>query len=141
MLRVIEPKHLGMEWERVRAGLVEVKKATTDDWLPEDVYMALRQGHAALYIGESAAREYAGFVVLRLVPTFHGTRMDVWCAYSATRVPAMRRFLPHIRAVARNAGAGSIGFSSARPEWAAAAQHLGFVPKQVTYELNLQEQP
>jgi hypothetical protein len=72
MLRVIKPIHLGAEWERVRAGLVEVKKATTDDWLPEDVYMALRQGSAVLYIGEGRPGEYLGFLVLRLVPTFHG---------------------------------------------------------------------
>jgi len=137
MLRVIEPKHLAAEWERVRAGLLEVKKATTDDWLPEDVYMALRQGHAVLYIGSGDAGEYLGFVVLRLVATAHSTRMDVWCAHSATSKPALRHFLPHIRAVARNAGAASIGFSSARPEWECAAHRLGFSRKQVSYELNL----
>jgi hypothetical protein len=141
MLRAIEPKHLGAEWERVRAGLVEVKKATTDDWLPEDVYMALRQGQAVLYIGSGDGSEYLGFVVLRKVTTFHGARIEVWCAYSATSVPLMRRFWPHIKAVARNAGADAIGFSSARDEWAAAARRLGFVPQQVTYEFNLQEQP
>lgn len=139
MLRVIEPKHLAAEWDRVRAGLVEVKKATTDDWLPEDVYMALRQGHAVLYVGEDPGRAYLGFVVLRKVPTFHGARIDIWCAYSATRTPLMRRFWPHIKAVAKNAGADTIGFSSARDEWATAARRLGFEPKQVTYEFNLQE--
>jgi hypothetical protein len=141
MLRVIEPGHLGAEWDRVRAGLVEVKKATTDDWLPEDVYMALRQGQAVLYIGEGAGHEYLGFLVLRMVPTFHGKRIDIWCAYSSTPMPLMRRFWPHIKAVARNAGADAIGFSSARDEWAVAAHRLGFVPQQVTYEFNLQEQP
>jgi DNA-binding transcriptional LysR family regulator len=141
MLRVIDPKHLSAEWERVRAGLVEVKKATTDDWLPEDVYMALRQGHAVLYIGEGAAHEYLGFLVLRLVPTHHDKRLEIWCAYSATSTPLMRRFLPHIKAVARNAGAGLISFTSAREEWAAAARRLGFTPKQVIYEFNLQEAP
>jgi DNA-binding transcriptional LysR family regulator len=141
MLRVIEPKHLGAEWERVRAGLLEVKKATTDDWLPEDVYMALRQGHAVLYIGEGAAREYLGFIVLRVVPTFHGKKVEIWCAYSATNVPLMRRFFPHIKAVARNAGVDLISFTSAREEWAAAAKRLGFAPKQVSYEFTLQEAP
>lgn len=137
MLRVIEPKHLATEWERVRAGLVEVKKATTDDWLPEDVYMAIRQGQAVLYIGTGDAGEYLGFLVLRLLPTFHGSKLEIWCAYSATSAPLMRTFLPHIRAVARNAGADRISFSSAREEWAAAARRLGFSPQQVSYELTL----
>ena len=137
MLRVIEPKHLAAEWDRVRAGLVEVKKATTDDWLPEDVYMALRQGEAVLYVGSGDAGEYLGFLVLRLVATTHSTKMEIWCAYSATSTPAMRRFLPHIQAVARNAGASGILFSSTRREWAAAARRLGFAPASVSYEINL----
>jgi hypothetical protein len=137
MLRVIEPKHLAPEWERVRAGLLEVKKATTDDWLPEDVYMDIRTGQAVLYIGTGDAGEYLGFVVLRLVAMTHSTKMEIWCAYSATKAPALRRFLPHIRAVARNAGASGILFSSARPEWAAASRRLGFAPTNVSYEINL----
>lgn len=137
MLRVIEPKDLAPEWERVRAGLVEVKKATTDDWLPEDVYMALRQGHASLYIGTGAHGEYLGFVVLRLLPTFHDSKVEIWCAHSATKRPAMRKFLPHIKAIAANNGASRISFSSARPEWAAAAARLGFCQKQVSFELTL----
>jgi len=137
MLRVIEPKHLVAEWDRVRAGLVEVKKATTDDWLPEDVYMALRQGQAVLYIGSGDAGEYLGFLVLRLAASFHATSMEVWCAYSATPLPLMRRFFPHIKAVAANAGAKAITFASARDEWAAAAKRLGFKPKETTYEFTL----
>lgn len=137
MLHPIEPQHLAVEWDRVRAGLVEVKKATTDDWLPEDVYMALRQGHATLYIGTGAGGVYLGFLVLRLLPTFHGSKVEVWCAYSATSAPLMRTFWPHLQAVARNTGASKISFSSTREEWGAAARRLGFTPKQVTYEFTL----
>lgn len=136
MLRVIEPKHLAVEWERVRAGLVEVKKATTDDWLPEDVYMALRQGQAVLYIGTGEGGEYVGFLVLRLVAATHSTKMEIWCAYAVPGAHALRRFLPHIRAVAANAGASGIIFSSSRA-WGAAARRLGFAPANVSYELNL----
>lgn len=137
MLRAIEPKHLAAEWERVRAGLLEVKKATNDDWLPEDVYMALRQGNATLYLGIGDADEYLGFVVLRLVPTYHSQKVEIWCAYSATSTPAMRRFFPHIKAVARNVGATLISFASARDEWEAGAARLGFKRSQVSYQFTL----
>lgn len=137
MLHPIEPRHLAAEWERVRAGLVEVKKATNDDWLPEDVYMAIRTGQAVLYLGTGDAGEYLGFLVLRLVATTHAKKMEIWCAYAVPGVSVMRRFLPHIKAVARNAGVSGILFSSARQEWSAAARRLGFSPASVSYEINL----
>lgn len=140
MLRLIDAAGLAPVWDRVRAGLVEVKAATTDDWLPEDVYMALRTGAASLYIGVDAAGAYLGFVVLRQMGTFHGSKIEIWAAHSATAAPLMRTFWPHIKAVARKAGAGLISFSSAREEWAAGARRLGFKPAQVNYEFSLQEQ-
>lgn len=140
MLRLIEPTGLAPVWERVRAGLVDVRAMTTDDWLPEDVYMALRNGAASLYIGESEAGEYLGFLVMRLVPTFHGSKVEIWCAHSATTTPLMRTYFPQIQDIARNCKATRISFMSAREEWAAVARRLGFKPKQVQYEYSLLEQ-
>lgn len=137
MLRSIDAKRIGDDWERVRAGLVEVKRHTTDDWLPEDVYMCLKNGAATLYIGEDDAGDYLGFIVLRLVQTFHGAKVEIWCAHSATDKPLMRAYWPEIQAIAKQAGAGLISFSSAREEWQVAAKRLGFVPKQITYEFTL----
>jgi hypothetical protein len=137
MLRSIEPKDIGDDWERVRAGLVEVKKATTDDWLPEDVYMCLKSGTAVLYIGEDEQGDYLGFLVMRRVNTFHGAKVEIWAAHSATSRPLMRMFWPDIEAVAKQAGANGITFSSAREEWQVAAKRLGFIPKQITYEFTL----
>lgn len=137
MLRPIEIRDIGGEWDRVRAGLAEVKAATTDDWLPEDVYMTLKQGGATLYVGEDESGDYLGFVVMRLLPTFHGSKVEIWCAHSATKAPLMRTFWPQIQAIAAKTGASRISFSSAREEWAAAAKRLGFAPKQVNYEFTL----
>lgn len=136
MLRAVTIKDIGHEWERVRPGLVEVKKATTDDWLPEDVYMCLKNGNAQLFIGEDAG-EYLGFVVLRLMQTFHGSKVEIWCAHSATKTPLMRAYWPEIQAIARASGADKISFSSAREEWQVAAKRLGFTPKQISYEFSL----
>jgi hypothetical protein len=137
MLRPIEARDIGLEWDRVRAGLVEVKKMTTDDWLPEDVYMAIKQGGATLYVGEDDAGDYLGFMVMRLVQMFHGSKVEIWCAYSATKTPLMRTFWPQVQAIAAKTGASKISFSSAREEWAVAAKRLGFTPKQVSYEFTL----
>lgn len=137
MLRSIAINDIAHDWDRVRAGLVEVKQHTTDDWLPEDVYMSLKSGGATLYIGEDEAGDYLGFIVLRLVQTFHGSKVEIWCAHSATKLPLMRMYWPEIQSIAKQAGADKISFSSAREEWQVAAKRLGFTPKQITYEFTL----
>lgn len=137
MLRPIAPKDLIFEWDRVRAGLLEVKKATTDDWLPEDVYMCIKSGGAVLYVGEDDHGDYLGFVVLRFVPTFHGATLNVWCAHSVATGWMMRRFWPDIRKVAQGAGANKISFTSTRDEWLTAADRLDTATQQTTYEFTL----
>ena len=137
MLRHITIEDIGFEWDRVRAGLVEVKRMTTDDWLPEDVYMCLKTGNASLYVGEDDEGDYLGFIVLRLVNTFHARKVEIWAAHSATKTPLMRTFWPQIQAVAKQSGASLIGFSSARDEWQAGAKRLGFKPVQMNYEFTL----
>ena len=137
MLRSVAIKDIGADWERVRAGLAEVKQHTTDDWLPEDVYMCLKGGSAILYIGEYEQGGYLGFLVMRLVPTFHGSKVEIWCAHSATKTPLMRKYWPEIQAIAKQVGADRISFSSAREEWQTAGKRLGFMPKQVSYEFTL----
>ena len=136
MLRQIDIAEVGREWDRVRTGLVEVKKMTTDDWLPEDVYMCLKTGAASLYIGEDETG-YLGFIVLRLVPTFQAKKVEIWAAYSATKRPLMRVYWPQIQELSKAAGASLISFSSARDEWQAGAKRLGFKPTQMTYEFTL----
>lgn len=136
-LRPIEPRDISFEWDRVRAGLLIVKRATSDDWLPEDVYMAIKTGDAALFIGEDEHGDYLGFVVLKLVNTFHSKRLDIWAAYCSGKQPAIRLYLPKIKELAQRAGASGIGFSSARPEWLKAAPRFGFKPVQTTYELSI----
>jgi hypothetical protein len=136
-LRAIEPRDISFEWDRVRTGLLVVKRATNDDWLPEDVYMAIKTGTAHLFMGEDQDGDYLGFLVLKLVPTFHSKRLDIWAAYCSGKQSAMRIYLPKIKELAKQAGAQSIGFSSARPEWEKAAPRIGFKPVQTTYELTL----
>lgn len=137
MLRPIEAKDISFEWDRVRTGLLAIKAIAPDDWLPEDVYVSLRSSASTLYIGENDHGDYLGFLVLRLIHGFHCTKVEVWCAYSATSTPLMRRFFPEIQQLAKSVGASLISFSSSRDEWASAAKRLGFRAKQVNYEFTL----
>lgn len=137
MLRLIEPKDLSFEWDRVREGLCVVQNTTSDDWLPEDIYMAIRSNNAALYVGEDQHGDYLGFVILQVLPMFHGSKLHIWCAHSATKRPLMRLVFPEIQELGRKVGAKKITFSSSREEWETACRWLGMKPAQVTYESDL----
>jgi hypothetical protein len=137
MLRFVEPKDLSFEWERVREGLLKIKPTTTDDWLPEDIYMLLKGGHCALYVGEDKHGDYQGFLIMQLMPSFHGIKLHIWHGYAATKQPLMRTFWPQIQEVAKQHKANKITWCSLRDEWDAAAIRLGARKGQTTYEFDL----
>ena len=129
-MRLILPDDLHTVWDEVRTGLVEVQKFSAEDWFPEDIYMAIKGGNAALYVG------YTGFLVMQLIPMYHGKRLHVWCAYSKGR-PALRVFLRFIKETALSAGARKITFLSPRDEWLSVSKRGGFKPTQTIFELEL----
>jgi hypothetical protein len=138
MLRYVEPKDISFEWDRVREGLLAIKPTTSDDWLPEDIYTAIKGGHCALHIGEDEEGNYLGFLVMQLIPSFHGQKLHIWCAYAATKKPLMRMFFPQIQDIARQAKATKISFSSMRDEWERVSKRLlGFKQGQTSYEFDL----
>lgn len=136
-MRHIPAQDLIYEWERVRAGLLEVQKHSVEDWLPEDVYMTIKQGGATLWMAEDEQGDYLGFVILQVIPTFHSKRLHVWCAYGNNNRPVLRRFLGEIKELAKQAGARKITFLSPRDEWLAVGKRGGFKPTQTTFELEI----
>lgn len=137
MLRIVKPEEIPAEWERVRAGLLVLKERSVDDWLPEDVYMTIMSGNAALYVAESDQREYLGFLILQILPMFHARRLHVWCAYSATATPMLREYLGTLKAIASQQSIKRITFNSPRDEWEAVAKRGGFKPAHITYQLDI----
>lgn len=138
MLRLVQKDDLHLEWERVREGLADLKKHGSEDWILDDVYLMLNGGALALYIGEIDG-EYVGFLLLQIQPMFHGKRLNIWGAYSATKTQLMARYWPDIQTIARNIGAKKIIFTSLRDEWQQAGKKLGFVPTHTQYEHELRE--
>jgi hypothetical protein len=137
MLKPIATSDLHFEWERVRAGLLIVKGTTSDDWLPEDVYMMLMTGAASLYVGEDETGEYLGFMVLQAQPMFHGRKLHVMCAYSATSRQLMRTAWAELQQLAKQISATKITFISNREEWNRVAPRLGCMPAQTQYEFEV----
>lgn len=107
----------------------------TEDWIPEDVYHAIRSGQSALYVFAEAG-QFAGFVVLRrLVSEFSGNvDCHVWLAYNASGQETYDAAIALYRAVAKQMGASRITFGSPRPGWA-----KRFRAVTTTYEIPLEE--
>lgn len=135
MLRAIPASDLIFEWPRVREGLEQVKRASGDDWIPEDVYVAIKGGNATLFVIEDD--DYLGFVVLQVLPTFHGKRLHVWAAHSIHRRPILWTLAEQLKPIAQAAGANKITFSSTRDEWAAIAERGGYTATQTTYTMEV----
>lgn len=69
---LVNPDNLAEVWSEVRKGLVSILAKTHEPWLPEDVYLEIKQRIAVLYV------RTGGFIVLKA----DGQALDIWCAYN-----------------------------------------------------------
>jgi hypothetical protein len=130
---VIQPGELRDAWAFVRPALDTMDRP--DGWLPEDVYLLLRNNGASLYMiyDETGAR--AGFFILRLLQDFDGSRVHIWILYARdAEFDVMAAFDNELQALARNAGATRLTFSTNRPGWHKLAPRYDFTPREITYE-------
>lgn len=106
------PQDLHSCWAWVRKGLEEVIEHSRDNWIPEDVYTAVRNASAYLYIADNEG----GFCVFTLLPGYSGAlELHVWCAHgSGGDLEAESACLDE---VARSLGCQSITFFSPRNGW------------------------
>jgi hypothetical protein len=84
MLTAIAQHEIGPLWEWVRQGLLQIKaKATPEScpWLPEDVYLKLMTGGAALYV--IGAEQ--GFCVLQRAECSYERVLFVWALWTPPR--------------------------------------------------------
>lgn len=102
---------LGRDWPSVRQGLEKVKEHTSENWLPEDIYCAIKAGQAVLYI----EKDGGGFVILRQEQHFDGPGIHIWCAYSKS-LKKLPIYIEEIREIARSIKAKRITLSSKR-DW------------------------
>jgi hypothetical protein len=99
------------EWPRIKAGLEVLLGKAPDDWIPEDVYVAIATGsHQAIEIG-------TGFAVVQAQPYIRGRMLFVWCLYMPPENDK-RAVIDALDSLARSCGCGLIRFHSSRDGWA-----------------------
>lgn len=134
----IHPNDLKTVWEQVRNGLCAIQTKAHEDWLPEDVYASLKANTSTLHVSYLGG-EYEGFIVLSKVDGYQGPAMHIWCGYSIAHDYSMLEVhTDFIEQCAKNIGAKTITFSSPRKGWERHGLKLGFRPKTMVYEKEIQ---
>jgi len=115
----IEPTKLRDWWEWVRPKLLETQHASTDKWIPEDIYHECMVGRAMLWVMLDDKPRGFGILIPR------GDTLHIWCGYGAF---LMDEGFRHAREIAKSGGASKISFESLRPGWQKVAAKYGFKP-------------
>ena len=112
----IPPTELHAHWDLIKPGLETIRQKIDGDWIPEDVYSALRAGTSTLHLGYNDD-EYEGFIVLTPTPDYDGMTLFVWCVYSPTDSNVLERYWHELEQMGRNINAKKIRFYSPRKGW------------------------
>lgn len=115
---LVTPVDLRAHWPQIRESLAAVTAKAADDWIAEDVYHAIKAGHAACHIALND-QGYAGLLVTTLTRAeFSGTpALHVWIVHNAGTPDVMDAGLPVLKQLAQRAGAARITFGSPRLGW------------------------
>ena len=127
MYRLVEPTELRNTWRFVRPGLEHILRKSPEWWIPEDVYTALSENKANLWLWMEA-NQAKGFVVGYL----HGDTFIIWCAYG--KPSDIEKAFQEIEEMVRDK-CKRITFESWRQGWDKVARKLGFSPRGWVKEL------
>jgi hypothetical protein len=130
-LTPVKPEDIQEVWHLVVSGLSKVLKHSTERWIPEDVYHAIRSGSSVLHLCYVDG-EYCGFTVSTLLQQYDGKALHFWIVYNASKVDIIGTFMPDVELIARTAGAKRVTFWSPR-RWERRIKRYGFLPTQTEF--------
>ena len=129
------PEELHGYWGLVEQGLAKIKGHTSERWLKEDVYHALKSAQASLHIG-MVGNDYRGFVIMQQLNDYDGKVLHIWCAYSVGE-DLLDAGKDQFMEWAHNINARRITFTSPRKGWEKVGPAIGFEPVTIKYELEV----
>jgi hypothetical protein len=134
-LHYVPPVNLRMHWPMVRAALDDMLDRHPDNWIPEDVYHAIKSGRAHLHMS-GLGGYVSGFVVLEPIEDFDGMKLHMWIGWSKEG-DAMQAHMPELIEYAKNINAKRIVFSSYRKGWELFAAKRGFSKEHTNYQMEV----
>lgn len=121
MYSIVEPQDIRNHWRFVKVGLEHILRKSPEYWIPEDVYVALVENRANLWLWKEN-NVAVGFIIGYLT----GENFHIWCAYG--KLSDLEKSFSDFEDIVR-VQCKSITFESWRPGWDRVARTLGFKPK------------
>lgn len=131
-LRFIEPGQLRDVWHMVRQEVTDI--GARSDMMQEEVFFAIRNAAAALFIAFHAGRKVGWFVSYR-ENRVNGDVMHIWMANC--RPEHTMSFWEMIVEMAVKAGVRKIQFASNRKGWSRLIEKFGATKTHDIYEVQL----
>lgn len=136
-LEWIKPAQLRKYWPIIKEG-VQIIEKSTDAWIAEDIYMAIKTGSCNLHVGTLDGK-YIGFIIIQQQENYGVTSLHIWAGYStAQKFDILELASEQFKEWGASINAEKITFSSTRPGWAKQAKKIGFEASPlITYEMKL----
>jgi len=118
-------------YEEIEEKLRYIIKKSYSDWVPADVYVALKSKEADLYIGYEGDKN-VGFIVTSTQQNHGGgPTLYVWAAYQDPKCGYTKNGFELLEKLAAELQADNIEFQTSREGWSKIAPEFGF--KLVSY--------
>ena len=113
-------------YERIEQALHKIRKKSYADWIPADIYAALKSGNADLFMGYKK-KYYAGFIVTSFIQDAGGQpTLFLWAMYQNPGFNDKDNGFIFLDTVAEEFNVSAIEFHSSRKGWARAAKKHGY---------------
>ena len=124
-------KHVSQEelkfvYNNIESDLVRVTQKASADWIPADIYAAVRSGSTQLYLAFKD-NYYAGFFVLTPLNSVIGEKtLYIWVAYSKPEYNIREAGIQFLDNLIQDTSITGMEFHSDRSGWIRAAKKYGF---------------
>ena len=128
--KYIPPTELKFYWEYLRPKLELILRKSPEQWIPEEIFADILNGHSTLWIAFNVDKPIA-FIVgqVQKEQTFH-----LWAGYCDPKIDDDVKW-HMIEEVAQKMKCNKISFESWRKGWSRKATRFGFKPRKYIKEL------
>jgi len=120
-------------YERIEQDLHKIRKKSYADWIPADIYAALKIGNADLFIGYEKDY-YAGFIITSFIQDSGGQpTLFLWATYQNPKFNHKDNGFIFLDKLAEECNVSAVEFHSSRKGWTKAAKRHGYEPVTQVY--------
>jgi len=125
-VEAIPASEVGYAYTTIEPDLQVIRNKSYSDWIPADIYLALRNSSATLYMFYKKDA-YIGFVVCSIISDPSGEpTLFVWATYQKPEYNYVKAGFDFLDKLALEKNVRTIEFHTSRPGWAKTATTNGF---------------